>query len=202
MPNYLSISVEKSWEQSWRVFAGIQSYQGFHFVLICLSFLELEIASDWWKSRYRVCLLYSYFPIYIYIRVCLTLNPVHECVSIAFQWSVGRPVCRCVARRAWSGLESRKSRQRSKTMNSYSANVASEISMRARNAARMLQKFRDAGTGPRVYLHTSYDIIPFFHLHHSKPFLSVYHVCVYQHRPIIDPEKEEREREWEESFSI
>lgn len=129
----------------------------------------------------------------LYIRVCLTLNPVHECVSIAFQWSVGRPVCRCVARRAWSGLESRKSRQRSKTMNSYSANVASEISMRARNAARMLQKFRDAGTGPRVYLHTSYDIIPFFLYIIPNVSFRLSRVCLpapTNHRP-----REGRERE-------
>lgn len=94
----------------------------------------------------------------IYAHVSLvhvTLNPV--CTNVCqSRFNGGRPVRPCVARRAWSGLESRKSRQRSETMNSYSANVASEISMRARNAARVLQKFRGGNGAAWIYLHTSY----------------------------------------------
>lgn len=144
----------------------------------------------------------------IYAHVSLvhvTLNPV--CTNVCqSRFNGGRPVRPCVARRAWSGLESRKSRQRSETMNSYSANVASEISMRARNAARVLQKFRGGNGAAWIYLHTSYIhayryyffFFSFFSsLHHSKRFFIT---CVYLQLPIIDPNaRRKREREREES---
>lgn len=138
----------------------------------------------------------------------VTLNPV--CTNVCqSRFNGGRPVWLCVARRAWSGLESRKSRQRSKTMNSYSANVASEISMRARNVC--CRSFRGGNGAVDIFAYLVHkrsliDIISsfflfFFSLHHSKRFFIT---CVYLQRPIIDPNagrKREREarREREES---
>lgn len=142
----------------------------------------------------------------IYAHVSLvhvTLNPV--CTNVCqSRFNGGRPVRPCVARRAWSGLESRKSRQRSETMNSYSANVASEISMRARNAARVLQKFRGGNGAAWIYLHTSYIhayryyfffFFVFFFFTSFQTFL--YHVCLpaaTNHRPQCEKEERERER--------
>lgn len=150
----------------------------------------------------------------IYAHVSLvhvTLNPV--CTNVCqSRFNGGRPVRPCVARRAWSGLESRKSRQRSETMNSYSANVASEISMRARNAARVLQKFRGGNGAAWIYLHTSYIHAYRYYFFFFFRFFLLYIIpnvslsrvftCSYQSST---PMREGRERERErnhKSFSI